>query len=101
MILPRIVLPLALLACFACGQAPDVGPPLTEAERNAPFPSLLPIDRLIAIPRPAPRITAASTATLSARIANLRARAAQLSGPVVSPATRAIMRAGVARRALR
>jgi len=97
----RIIWVIAILGVAACEQAPDIGPPVTEAERNAPFPTLLPLHTLLAQGQTVSRITPDTTADLTGRIANLRARAAGLNRPVVDPATRATMRAAVARAALR
>ena len=87
---------------LGCGQIPDVGNARAEAARDAPYPDLVPLAQLIdAVENTTPRITPASITSTNAKIANLRARAANLRGPVVSSATRARMRAAIARAALR
>lgn len=96
------VLMLSLIGLIACGDIPNVGGAQAEAARNAPYPDLVRLDTLLNAHRNTPtRITPASTVTTNDRIAQLRARAARLRGPVVDAATRSQMRAASARAALR
>lgn len=83
--------PLALVGCFA----PADLPPERPGER-APAPALLPLSQIV--DRAAP---SANTPRLElqgdARADALRARAAALRGPVVSPAERTRMQGAAAR----
>lgn len=93
---------ISLMGLIACGDIPQVGGAQAEAARNAPYPDLVRLDTLLTAQQNTPtRITPASIATSNDRIAQLRARAARLRGPVIDPATRSQMRAASARAALR
>lgn len=72
------------LALSACASFPELDARLDAADRNAPWPELVPTSQLIAAAG-APGAPAAS-ADLAARIAALDARAAALRGPVIDPA---------------
>lgn len=79
-----------LLALASCAAAPDLGPDATP-DTDAAFIGLQPVAPLLARAEAiaiSPEVTEAITARLSA----LQARAAQLRGPVVDPATRRRMR---------
>lgn len=102
MLTRNAALMISLLGLIACGDIPDVGGAQAEAARNAPYPDLVRLDTLLNAQQNTPTpITAASIATTNDRIAQLRARAARLRGPVIDPATRSQMRAASARAALR
>ena len=90
---------IALCAASACGEIPQVGQPLTDEERAAAFPQLLPLSSILQSPT-APLISQTDIDNLDMRIAALRARAAKLTAPVIDAPTRAQMRQAVARAAL-
>ena len=73
-----------LAACAPPADAPDLS---RRAAAAGPYPRLLPLEQLLAAP-PA-RITPEGDAAAEARAAALRARAAALSGPVLSGDDRA------------
>jgi hypothetical protein len=102
-IVMRLLLCLLICALPACSSFPELDGTITEADRNAPFPRLVPLTPLIAQADAATQtqITPASIASLEDRIANLQSRANRLRGPVVDAATRANMRRAAARAALR
>ncbi|GGO50901.1 hypothetical protein SAMN05444398_101848 [Roseovarius pacificus] len=87
---------LALTAVFAtgCTQFPALEDTVSEEARNAPYMTLEPVETLRA-GVPGNRIEDTDTATMEARIARLRTRAARLSGSVVDSQTRSRMSRGV------
>jgi hypothetical protein len=92
------VLPL-IIALSACAEFPALDGTVSPAQANAPFPDLVPLASLI---QQANEDGSASTlveAAISARIANLRARASRLRGPVIPSSARARMLRGVQERA--
>ncbi|MCF6317228.1 MAG: hypothetical protein L3J30_13320 [Marinosulfonomonas sp.] len=93
-ILPALVLSAALLA--GCSNFPELDDAVSPTARKAGYPALLPIDQLIAGAQEV-QITEETVLTLQSRIARLKAHAARLRGPVVDTATRARMRAAIAR----
>ncbi len=93
-IIPALALSAALLA--GCSDFPELDDAVSPTARKAGFPNLLPIDQLIAGAQEV-QITEETVTTLQARIARLNARAARLRGPVIDAATRARMRAAIAR----
>ncbi|MEJ6398299.1 hypothetical protein [Yoonia sp. 208BN28-4] len=99
----RLPLCFALMCLTACASFPDIDRTVPEVDANTPFPALVPLGPLLAQAETATtaRITPASIAATNGRIAGLQARAGQLRGPVISPATRAEMRRGVDLAALR
>ena len=81
---PLCALPLALLALSACTQFPALDRTVTPQLENAEFPSLKPIDPLLASAQ-AGRVDPVQTENaLNGRVARLRARAARLRGSVLS-----------------
>jgi len=87
-----LILPLALMACT---QFPELDGPVFNAGKDAKYPKLLPVDALLAQSNstgPSPEETAS---TLSARIAALQDRAAQLRGSVVDTNTQNLIKNGV------
>ena len=87
------------LTLGACAAFPDPDARVDTATRNAPYPTLQSLDRLIA--RAAAlntngRITPASVASFNGRITNLRDKASSLRAPIINTATRSPMRRGVA-----
>ncbi|MBT0958789.1 hypothetical protein IV417_15475 [Alphaproteobacteria bacterium KMM 3653] len=95
----RLPLPCAaaLALVVGCTPFPDLDGAVSENARSAAFPTLIPLDGLIAGAGET-RITPATTAGLSGSVAALRARAARLQRPVIEPALRARMQAALARR---
>lgn len=89
-----------LLLLVACADNPGLPGTLTEADRAAPFPDLVPLSQIMRNTT-APQVTDASIAQFDNRLARLRARAARLNRPVVDNATRARMQAAITRAALR
>lgn len=71
-----------------CTQFPALDDRITPAMEAAPYPELVPLEGLLAaVPeRRADPVQAESS--LSARVANLRARAARLRGPILSTGDR-------------
>ncbi len=86
-----LLIPVALSGCAAFPQLDRARTPET---RWAPYPDLLPLEQLVS--GPAPRVDAQMQAGIEGRAEALRARAAQLDGPVVPPQVRARMSQGVA-----
>jgi hypothetical protein len=86
----------ALLICglAACTPLPEPATPLSEAERSAPVPALVPAETLLA-GIPADAITPASEQSLANRVAALEARAETLRHTGLEPETRSRMQAGV------
>lgn len=77
-------LPVALALLGACTQFPALDRTITPELERADYPALLPLDPLLATAQ-AGRVDAVQTeATLIARVARLRARAAQLQGAVLT-----------------
>jgi hypothetical protein len=92
--------PLILLSLLSgCAEFPALEGTIDAAAMNAPYPQLIPLDPLLAQVGGLASATAASVG-LGGRVAALAARAAALRGPVIEPATRARMRAGIASAAL-
>jgi len=95
---------LRLTAAFAitasllagCSDFPELDAAITPAARNAGYPTLMPIDQLVAGAQVV-QITEETVITLQNRIGRLRGRAARLRGPVIDGATRARMQAALAR----
>jgi len=95
----RPTLIIAIASLVACTDFPDLDRRITDSARAAPYPTLQPLDPLLARAQNLAdngAITPASVAAFDDRIAGLRARAARLRGPVIDAATRARMRRGVA-----
>lgn len=79
-----------------CSDFPELDAAITPAARQAGYPSLLPMGQLLTDAAEV-QITEETSATLQGRVSTLNARAARLRGPVVDSATRARMRAAIAR----
>lgn len=86
---------IALLTLVSCTEFPELGGTITPNQSNAPFPTLVPLDHILA--QSANTTTAGPTAEadLTPRLANLRARASRLRGPVIPSAQRARMLSGI------
>lgn len=89
-------LPIALVACLlsACTTFPELDAATSAETRTAPYPALAPIEAFATAETG--RITPDTTASIQARAAALRARAAAMQGPVTDPATRARLAAAIA-----
>lgn len=85
---------LIALLPLACTQFPELADSEGPEVAAAPYPRLLSVSELAAVPEA--RTSVEVTNALLARIRGLEARAARLSGPVVDGATRARMARGVA-----
>jgi len=89
----------AFLALAACAEPYPVAPDLAASGADAPWPALVPVERITAQVPPAapPRNTAGTVADapLDTRAERLRARAERLRGPVIDPETERRMRRGV------
>ncbi len=84
------------LALAACTQFPELDGTVAPDLENADFPALVPLDTVRSISDPLVADPVATTETLNARVAALRARARALqSRPILDPATRARLRRGV------
>lgn len=94
----RFATSFALIATLlaGCSDFPELDAAITPAARKAGYPSLVPLDQLISGAQDI-QITDETVATLQTRIARLNARAARLQRPVIDSATRARMRAAIAR----
>ena len=77
---------LALLLLAACAEVPALDARLTDADRNAPFPALVPLGPILAA---ADSTATTAPASLDARLNRLAARAALLRRPVLTAADRA------------
>jgi hypothetical protein len=78
------VLPLCAALLAACTQFPALDDSVSAQTRAAPYPDLVPLERLTS-QVPSPRADASATeAALNARLARLRARAAGLRGGVLT-----------------
>lgn len=93
----RLIVMIAMVGLGACAAFPQIDGTIDEASKAADFPTLLPLDPLLALANDATtQITTANTADFDASIATLRGRAARLRGPVIDAATLTRMRRGVA-----
>ena len=92
---------IALAIVVSCAPAPDLPASFASEETDAAYPQLLPRSELVALTTGTPRITPESEDAMARRLAALRARAAQLSQPVVESPTRQRMQDAVAPAALR
>lgn len=93
----RLIVLIAIAGLGACAEFPKIDDTLDDAARAADYPTLLPLDPLLAqVSAMGTQITPATEAGFSNRLVRLRNRAAQLRGPVIDAATRAHMQRGVA-----
>ncbi|SMX33249.1 hypothetical protein [Octadecabacter ascidiaceicola] len=87
---------LAMLAALpSCSGFPELDGTVTPEQANAPFPELVPLAPLLAQANTSTGGTEAAITDLEPRLANLRARAARLRGPVIPAAIRTRMLRGV------
>lgn len=92
--LTLVLLPL-LASLSACAEFPELDSTITPAQANAPFPELVPLASLVARADTNNSASANVEAAITPRLADLRARAARLRGPVIAPAIRDRMLRGV------
>lgn len=83
---------LCLCLIPACAPFPQIEGVAAGQSANAAYPSLVPIETILAA---APAGSAPQTADLDGRLAALRTRAARLRSPVIDATTRARMAQGV------
>lgn len=89
-------------ALTGCTRFPALDGTVTDADRSAAFPALIPLDGLLALAA-APGQAGSATdvnSDIDSRIDRLAARANRLRGPVIGTATRARMQGGIATTAL-
>lgn len=91
-----VIAALAIAALAGCSDAPPLSDDISEAQRDAAYPALIPADRITGRVPP-PSAAARDAAPTQARAARLRARAARLTTPVIDDATRDRMQTGVVR----
>ena len=92
----RLTLPLALLLA-GCTQFPDLDATVPPSVEDAPFPTLVPLEPLLAANTAVVSDPEATTQSLQARVAALRTRARSLqSRPVIDAGTRARLRRAAA-----
>lgn len=84
---------LALGGLAGCTDPYPLAADLTEADRRAPYPALLPAEQIRA-QVPPPRTTERTQPDLDARAARLRARAAGLRAPVIDAETQSRLEQG-------
>ena len=95
----RTFLFIAFATLTSCAEFPDFDDRIGQSARNATYPTLQPLDPLIAAAASmvtSGQITPASQQAFNSRITALRAKASQLRGPIIDAGTRARMRRGVA-----
>lgn len=85
----------ALLTLASCTQFPELDATIAQDQANAPVPALVPLGPVIAAARTTADREAQIQPELNSRLAKLRARAARLRGPVITPADRARMMRGI------
>jgi len=87
---------LTAITLAGCSNFPELDAAITPTARQAGYPSLMPLDQLIAGAEQV-QITEQTLTTLQGRVNGLNARAARLRRPVIDSATRARMQAAMAR----
>lgn len=95
----RTVFFIALATLAGCAEFPDFDDRITGSAQNADYPTLQPLDPLIASAtalETSGQITTASVASFDNRVAALRTKANGLRGPIIDATTRTRMRRGVA-----
>ncbi len=71
----------------ACSDFPQLDDAVSPAAKNAPYPSLVPIDQALTNAQDV-QITADSVSTLQARLNGLKTRATRAKRPVIDTETR-------------
>ena len=94
-----LVVFLGFLLLAGCADFPQLDASVSDRARAAAYPRILPLDGLLAVADARPEgAAAAGLGNLPARLARLQARANAMRGrPVIDPATRARLRAALAR----
>lgn len=87
----------AFLALAGCDEPYPLAPDLAASGAAAPWPELLPVERITAQVPPDDTGATATADAMAARSARLRARADRLRGPVIDAETESRMRQGVDR----
>ena len=86
----------ALLSALpACTEFPELDATVSPEQSNAPFPELVPLAPLLAQANASSSAAELVNTDIEPRLANLRARAVRLRGPVIPAAVRARMLRGV------
>jgi len=80
----RGILFIAMTGLIGCAPFPELDSTMDAAARNAPFPKLINLDQLT---RQTQTTTPTEATNLDARLANLKARADALRGPVIEDTT--------------
>ena len=91
---PRTPCLATILALGACAEPYPLAPELAASVADAPYPALVPVERIRAQGPPA-TATPGAAAAIDARADALRARASSLRGPVIDAGTETRMRRGV------
>ena len=86
---------LLLMTLAACTEFPALDGTVPPASANAQAPELVPLTPLLAKANVTDRGAAEVESALSPRLANLRARAARLCGPILPAVARARMLRGM------
>ncbi len=89
-----VLIMVALFYAPGCTQFPELDDSLSPAAQAAPYPTLVPLERIMAIGS-SPRIEVGPDEMMAARIAALRLRAARLQGSVLDSPSRVRLQAGV------
>jgi hypothetical protein len=84
-----------LAALPACTEFPELDGTIAPERANAPYPELVPLAPLLAQANTSSGAAELANTDIEPRLANLRARAARLRGPVIPSATRSRMLRGV------
>lgn len=79
-----------------CSDFPELDAAISPTARQAGYPSLVPMGQIITGAQEV-QITPQSVASLQGRVGGLQARAANLRRPVIDSASRARLRAAIAR----
>lgn len=91
--MPRVLINISIAfgLLAACAEFPDLDDVISAESRAADFPTLIPIDPLLASARSDSERADAIANSLIARTANLRNRARAMRGPVIEPRIRSKM----------
>ena len=84
-----------LAALPACTEFPQLDATVSPQQANAPFPEFVPLAPILAQANASSGAAELANTDIEPRLANLRARAARLRGPVIPAAIRARMLRGV------
>lgn len=93
----RLIVMIAIAGLGACTEFPALDGTIDAAAKSADFPTLQPLEPLLAlVDQGSAQINPANVTSFAGRINTLRARASRLRGPVIDATTRAKMQRGVA-----